>query len=59
MSRQFSEATRVQIPAILHLTRLGYTYIPQVEIYDNKTNILTDIFKRKVKEFNPNATEQS
>ena len=58
MSRQFSEATRVQIPAILHLTRLGYTYIPQVEIYDDKTNILTDVFKRKVKEFNPNATEQ-
>ena len=23
---QFSEATRVQMPAMVHLTRIGYTY---------------------------------
>lgn len=26
--REFSELTRVQIPAALHLMRLGYTYLP-------------------------------
>ena len=24
--KQFSEATRVQIPAMVHLTRIGYSY---------------------------------
>ena len=24
--KQFSEATRVQMPAMVHLTRIGYTY---------------------------------
>ena len=55
MSKQFSEATRVQIPAILHLMRLGYAYLPTIDHYDRKTNILTDVFKRKVKELNPEA----
>jgi Type I site-specific restriction-modification system, R (restriction) subunit and related helicases len=58
MSKQFSETTRVQIPAILHLMRLGYTYIPRVADFDPQTNILTPVFKKKVKEFNPNATDQ-
>ena len=26
--KEFSELTRVQIPAALHLMRLGYTYLP-------------------------------
>ena len=58
MSKQFSEATRVQIPAILHLTRLGYEYLPRIDDYDLKTNILLDVFKASVKRLNPNATEQ-
>ena len=58
MSKQFSEATRVQIPAILHLTRLGYEYLPKIDEYDPKTNILVDVFKAAVKRLNPNATEQ-
>ena len=58
MSKQFSEATRVQIPAILHLMRLGYAYLPTIDHYDRKTNILTDVFKRKVKDLNPNASEK-
>lgn len=58
MSKQFSEATRVQIPALLHLTRLGYEYLPKIDEYDPKTNILVDVFKAAVKRLNPNATEQ-
>jgi len=58
MSKQFSEATRVQIPAILHLMRLGYEYLPTIDNYDPKTNILVDVFKAAVKRLNPNATEQ-
>ena len=58
MSKQFSEATRVQIPALLHLTRLGYEYLPKIDDYDTKTNILVDVFKSSVKRLNPNATEQ-
>ena len=58
MSKQFSEATRVQIPAILHLMRLGYAYLPTIDHYDRKTNILTDVFKRKVKELNPDASQK-
>jgi len=58
MSKQFSEATRVQIPAILHLTRLGYEYLPTIDHYDHKTNILVDVFKNKVKELNPNASQK-
>lgn len=57
MSKQFSEATRVQIPAILHLTRLGYQYLPDVGNYDPKTNILIDVFKGAVKRLNPTATD--
>ncbi len=39
MAKLFTEATRVQIPAILHLMRLGYKYLPVVGEYDHKTNI--------------------
>ena len=58
MSKQFSEATRVQIPAILHLMRLGYAYLPTIDHYDHKTNILTDVFKRKVKELNTGVSQK-
>lgn len=58
MSKQFSEATRVQVPAILHLTRLGYTYLPDIVQYDSRTNILTDIFSNAVKRLNPGITDQ-
>ena len=58
MAKNFSEATRVQIPAILHLIRLGYKYIPVVKEYDHSTNILTDVFKESVQKLNPGIPEQ-
>lgn len=53
----FNENTRVQVPAALHLYKLGYTYLDEIDIYDHQTNILTDVFLRSVMRLNPNITE--
>lgn len=55
----FNEATRVQMPALVHLTRLGYKYVGKITedmagtIYDPDTNILIDIFKNQFSKLNP------
>ena len=49
----FNENTRVQVPAALHLCKLGYTYLDSICAYDIKTNILIDIFLNAVKRLNP------
>jgi type I restriction enzyme R subunit len=50
-----NENTRVKIPAILHLCRLGYTYIPLSKATrDESTNIFTDIFTDSILRINPN-----
>ena len=53
-NRQFTENTRVQVPAALHLCRLGYTYLSAIkeDDYDDKTNILKKVFVRAVCEIN-------
>ncbi|MCD8302698.1 MAG: HsdR family type I site-specific deoxyribonuclease [Prevotellaceae bacterium] len=57
--KQFSEATRVQMPAMVHLTRLGYHYFGKVHEemrgveYDGDTNILLKVFERQFKKLNP------
>ncbi|OCW92330.1 deoxyribonuclease HsdR [Macellibacteroides sp. HH-ZS] len=57
--KQFNEATRVQMPAMIHLTRLGYTYFGKISedmngtIYDGETNILLNVFEQQIKELNP------
>lgn len=44
------------MPALVHLTRLGYTYYGRIfedmadEVYDQDTNILKDIFYISVQE---------
>ena len=49
----FNEATRVQMPALVHLTRLGYKYIGKMtedmagSVYDPDTNILINVFKEQ------------
>lgn len=41
----FNEDSRVKIPALLHLTRLGYEYLPLKQAqWDKRDNIFTDIF---------------
>ena len=50
----FNENTRVKIPAILHLCRLGYDYISLSKAKWNlDTNIFTDIFSESIIRINP------
>jgi len=53
---KFNEDSRVKIPTILHLIRLGYQYLslkdPHV-IWDESTNIFTEIFHQSIKRINP------
>jgi type I restriction enzyme, R subunit len=54
----FNENTRVKIPAILHLNRLGYEYLPLSKAArDADTNIFTDVFMKSVKHINPELEE--
>lgn len=54
----FNEDSRVKIPALLHLTRLGYQYIPQNQQNRiEETNIFPDIFFESIKRINPDATK--
>jgi type I restriction enzyme R subunit len=49
----FNEDTRVKIPAILTLTRMGYGYLSlKTNKYDKETNIFTDIFIESIKKIN-------
>ena len=49
----FNEDSRVKIPAILHLTRLGYQYHSlKNAVWDGKTNIFTELFKTGVANIN-------
>lgn len=50
----FNENSRVKIPAILHLCRLGYEYLSLKEAkWDLNTNIFVDVFKESIKKLNP------
>lgn len=52
---KFNEDSRVKIPTILHLVRLGYTYLSLEDAkWDLDTNIFDDIFKQSVGRINPN-----
>ena len=42
---RFNEDSRVKIPTILHLTKIGYKYLSLKSAkWDTSTNIFTDIF---------------
>jgi type I restriction enzyme R subunit len=50
----FNEDSRVKIPSILHLTRLGYQYLSLKESkWDETTNIFTDLFTESICRINP------
>lgn len=54
-----NENTRVKIPAILHLCRLGYQYISLSNAKrDENTNIFTDIFSESIARINPELEDQ-
>lgn len=49
----FNEDSRVKIPSVLHLTRLGYQYLSKEQaVWDPVTNIFTDIFKSSISHIN-------
>ncbi|RTY81413.1 type I restriction endonuclease subunit R [Flavobacterium sp. LS1P28] len=50
----FNEDSRVKIPTVLHLTRLGYTYISlKNAVWDENTNIFTTVFIDSISKINP------
>lgn len=55
---KFNEDSRVKLPAILHLTQLGYEYISlKTAKWDIDTNIFTDIFLEYVGRINPSLSK--
>jgi type I restriction enzyme R subunit len=55
---KFNEDSRVKIPTILHLVRLGYEYLSlKGQKWDETTNIFTDIFNKSIKRLNPDFTD--
>lgn len=54
---KFNEDSRVKIPAILHLTRLGYTYLSLKGLeYDETSNIVPSLFRQSIAALNPSAS---
>lgn len=56
---KFNEATRVQMPAMVHLTRIGYKYFGKIseedagKVYDPSSNILLEVFASQFEKLNP------
>ena len=54
----FNEDTRVKIPALMHLTRIGYTYRPLNGLHlDKDTNIATDTLAAQLRRYNRDITD--
>ena len=54
----FNEDSRVKIPTILHLMKLGYTYLSLKGLkWDETTNIVTDVFAENIQRLNPDMSE--
>ena len=53
---KFNEDSRVKIPTILHLTRLGYKYMSlKDENWDESSNIFADIYKESIERIKKDA----
>ena len=49
-----NEDSRVKIPALIHLTRLGYKYLSlKNAVWDENTNIFSDVFIDSISKINP------
>ncbi|EJB85285.1 type I site-specific deoxyribonuclease, HsdR family [Helicobacter pylori Hp H-11] len=60
----YNEITRVQVPALMHLAKLGYDFIPtnskeNKPNLDTDTNILIDRFTQAFERLNPNPTKNA
>ena len=64
-NKYFNEATRVQMPALVHLNRLRYDYFGKIsdstagKVYDPDTNILIEIFKSQFAKLNPDRAGEA
>ncbi|MCT8988285.1 type I restriction endonuclease subunit R [Shewanella phaeophyticola] len=57
-TNKFNEDSRVKIPAILHLMRLGYKYLSlKGQSWDLDTNIFPDVFKTAIGKINPDIED--
>ena len=55
---KFTEDTRVKIPAILHLVRLGYQYLSlKDQQWDLESNIFPALFQSAISKINPDLAE--
>ena len=55
----FNENSRVKIPALIHLERLGYKYLSlRTSNWDPDTNIFTEILDQSLSRLNPEATSE-
>ncbi|BEG57361.1 hypothetical protein NHP21005_10490 [Helicobacter sp. NHP21005] len=55
---EFNEQNRVQIPALIHLNKMGYHYIGKTDktnSMDSSTNILLDSFNKAFEKLNSKA----
>jgi type I restriction enzyme, R subunit len=53
---KFNEDSRVKIPAILHLLRLGYRYLSLKDLdWDPSSNIVPSLFRQSLATINPDA----
>jgi len=56
---KFNEDSRVKIPSILHLVRLGYCYLSlkdELAVWDTSTNIFTKLFESSIRALNPSVS---
>jgi type I restriction enzyme R subunit len=59
MSMKFNEDSRVKIPTVLHLCRLGYTYLSlKGAKWDKETNVFPDLFEACVGRIIPGKRNQ-
>ena len=55
----FNENSRLKLPSVLHLNRLGYQYLSlKGAVRDEGTNIFTDVFKESIAKINPHIEEE-
>ena len=72
MSKYYNEKTRVQMPAMIHLLRLGWQYVGRIQhnerggglqygngiILDESTNILVNTFRDAFLRLNPDSKDK-
>lgn len=57
---KFNEDTRVKIPTILHLMRLGYRYLSlKDQCWDLSTNIFPELFTTAIAKINPGLEQEN